>query len=460
MSSNVPELKIAGRRLRASVTWWLALALVLAMAHLVHSPAPARAEEGCFLDQTGGVTCPDPATPAEAPSSLLSEAAYQDMTSSQAAALRRFEEQAVNAVLKLHGLPASDAIDVRFWARDEATGLLQKLVFRAVSTRPDQRTFDQRQVAAWIAELWVARTRPGVLQAGAEYAVWAGLSVSRYWELVNGGASKQELTTFLSRTPQPYNGTSPGTSTSGFCKYVPPAPYADQYDVRGWHACFTPCLQTISDCVPPMTPDQFMSWGQARVTAGSAAFSDKVSATSATLSAAGSVVAIVGGEILGKGVDGVNTLLSVVNAFSPPVPTTSSYKVWTAQDIQAALPRVWEGPDGSFANSLQNEMKNLFRPTKVVVKDLRQQVAFLRNPRNVSHLQPRVGSVVYNMREGIAQGIEARIARMTSRLFTYLGLSAEALVTAFTTIIDATIMLVEDTKLPARSPGMSPTTGR
>ena len=37
---------------------------------------------------------------------------------------------------------------------------------------------------------------------------------------------------------------------------------------------------------------------------------------------------------------------------------------------------------------------------------------------------------------------------MTSRLFTYLGLSAEALVTAFTTIIDATIMLVEDTKLP------------
>ena len=59
MSSNAPELNIAGRRLRASVTWWLALALVLAMAHLVHSPAPAIAEEACFLDEAGSLTCPD-----------------------------------------------------------------------------------------------------------------------------------------------------------------------------------------------------------------------------------------------------------------------------------------------------------------------------------------------------------------------------------------------------------------
>ena len=40
MSSNRPEVKIAGRRLRTGVAWWLALALVLALANLVHSPSP------------------------------------------------------------------------------------------------------------------------------------------------------------------------------------------------------------------------------------------------------------------------------------------------------------------------------------------------------------------------------------------------------------------------------------
>ena len=121
----------------------------------------------------------------------------------------------------------------------------------------------------------------GVQQTGAEYAAWAGLNVNRYWSLVNGGASKQELTTFLSRTPQPY---SPFATTEGFCRYVPPAPYTDDYQGRTWQTCFTPCTWigvdggVLSDaCQPPVTMEEFVTWGQARVAANTTAFSDEVS---------------------------------------------------------------------------------------------------------------------------------------------------------------------------------------
>ena len=128
-------LRTPGRALRTGVAWWLALALVLALAHLVHTPVPAMADEPCLLDEAGNLICPEPETSVPTgPPSLINDAAYRDMTSAQAAAMQRLEEQAVQAVLTFHGLPGSDAPEVRFWAWDEAAGLLQKLVVRAINT--------------------------------------------------------------------------------------------------------------------------------------------------------------------------------------------------------------------------------------------------------------------------------------------------------------------------------------
>ena len=289
---------------------------------------------------------------------MINDAAYRDMTSAQAAAMHRFEDQAVAAVLDAHGLPASDASDVRNWASDEAAGVLQLLVFEAISTSPDERTFDQKQIAGWMGDLMAARTRPGMMQVGAEYAAWAGLSVSRYWELVNSSASQSELTAFLSRRPQPYNGSSPETSTGGFCKYVPPAPYADEYKGREWQTCFTPCTRRPGQCATPRSNSTSSCVGVRRgLTAGVSRVRDKGVAYVRHHDSGGSCLAASAAKP-GKGVDAENTMLR--SRPLPPVPTTGR-QGWMAKLRPHFFDGRGKGRRDLRGQSPEIETKNLFR---------------------------------------------------------------------------------------------------
>ena len=142
MSSNGPSLRSQDEALRAGVTWWLALALVLAMAHLVHTPASGPAEEPCFLflRPQAGRHWPGPATTLPKDHRPCSTTPPTGHDLGQAAALRRLEEQAVNAVLKVHDLPESDAIDVRYWARTRRLDCCRNWSSGRVSTRQTERT--------------------------------------------------------------------------------------------------------------------------------------------------------------------------------------------------------------------------------------------------------------------------------------------------------------------------------
>ena len=361
--------------------------------------------------------------------------------------MHRLEEQAVDAVLEVHNLPDTDALSVRYWARTEATGLLQKLVVRALSTPEPERTADQKQVAAWMGGLVMGRMQRGIQQTGAEYAAWAGLNVDRYWSLVNGGASKAELTTFLSQRPQPY---SPFATTQGFCRYVPPALYADDYQGHTWQTCFTPCTWigvdggVLSDaCQPPVTIEEFVAWGQARVAADSNAFSDEVTATSATLTAYASLSGTVAGAVLDTALQRYAELVLALS----PVDLRKGKWTWTA--VEMAAESIWEGPDLKFANRVTNEVKNLFRPDSMVMDDLLRQLRFLRNPKNISHLRPNVGNIVWNAREALARRIQERVSRLAMKMArANLGYAAEVIVTAFTTAIEETIEVIQEEELP------------
>ena len=340
-SPRSTRLRAARRTVRAGFARWLVLALVLGMAlALVRmvgaSPPAVAAAEPCFLDQGGAVSCSEPGAevaPAPAPPSLVREDAYAKMTSGQAAAMRRFEGKAVEAVLLLHGLPPQDAASVRFWARDEALGLLQTMVIRAVNTPVPERSADQQQVADWIGDLFIARTRPGVLQAGAEYTMWAGLSLNRYWELVNGGASKAELTAFLSQTPKNYSGSTPSTSTSGFCKYVSPAPYADEYVGRTSQLCVTPCTASLYvECSYPRPAlDEFLRWGEARLSGTDGSVSREVTLTAATMALAASVSGSLSMKALLGAPDGVNKVGTLIRLLVS-VPKVDTTEIAAARD--------------------------------------------------------------------------------------------------------------------------------
>ncbi|HEX5165408.1 MAG TPA: hypothetical protein VFV93_08440, partial [Thermomicrobiales bacterium] len=83
-------------------------------------------------------------------------------TVDQIRSLANLEQQAVQATLHNHGLPASDADAVRSWGRADATAELWGLVVEAIQTPEASRDPDQQNVVDWLA---AASKRQSVLAA-------------------------------------------------------------------------------------------------------------------------------------------------------------------------------------------------------------------------------------------------------------------------------------------------------
>ena len=243
------------QRPRGRVLVWLIAVLALALVALTERTDLAEAEDitasdVCWLNPAPGVdACPR----AYAPPGLLSRDAYAAMTPEESAALHRLEAQALDTVLGVHGLPESDRNAVATWARSDAQAALLALVMEAIDTDAAQRTPDQQQAVDWMGDLVRAVVERSASRSGAEYAKWAGLDVRRYWQLVDADASEEDLKTFLSQRPQPYDVTDMSKATGGWCKYTPPAGSIDSdYSARDAQSCFTPCTgQYLCEPEPP-----------------------------------------------------------------------------------------------------------------------------------------------------------------------------------------------------------------
>ena len=245
----------------------LLLALVAALMHLVHTPSPARAEEGapCFLAANGTLTCPDDTAPAPSysPPDLLNPRVVAEAPG-HADALRRFEAKAIELTLARHGLPASDRDAALTWARNDAQATLWSLVVDAMTTPQAEQTIDQRHVATWMADLLDAQNLSAAHHAAAEYARYAGLEVGLFWNKMRW-RSELELRDFLAAPAVAYNKATKVESTGGFCKYRSPAPYQEEYTGHTVQSCYTPCTGMFC---PTPTPkfDQFVRWGQGLAT--------------------------------------------------------------------------------------------------------------------------------------------------------------------------------------------------
>ena len=213
------------------------------------------ADDTCWL---GAADC----GPSYAPPPLLGPDAYAAMTPAQAASMRALERQAVTETLELHDLPATDRDAVSTWARPSAQAALFVLVTDALRTPLGERTEDQQHAAEWMAGLVRSRAEADAQGAGAEYARWAGLDVSRYRRMVDHRASQEELTSFLARTPETYSDADRAKATGGYCTYQPPAPFESEYQGRTVQSCYTHC-STIVCLAPTPSYDSFVRWGQA-----------------------------------------------------------------------------------------------------------------------------------------------------------------------------------------------------
>jgi hypothetical protein len=258
------------KRSRRGLTWFVGLVAgaLLPFAPLTvtmpaaHADAPVfdgkEVKDLCTIS-TQGQTCP--AFPA--PPELLNSAAVDAAGADIAASLRRLEAQAVQNTLHDHQLPSSDSDAVLSWGRDDAEAELWALIVGAINTPVGQRTHDQQNAVTWMAGLASAQTAGSAEQAGAEYATWAGLDTSDYWQMASTATTAQ-LTTFLSsdvRTVGPQS-----TPRSGYCQYRPPAPYTTEYDGSTAPTCSAPCPSMTGCPVPTPTYDQFVKWGDAAAT--------------------------------------------------------------------------------------------------------------------------------------------------------------------------------------------------
>ncbi|HCB02837.1 MAG TPA: MBG domain-containing protein [Nocardioides sp.] len=240
--------------------------LLLPFAQTFVVPQAAQAVEPyvtvgptCRVGSTGPECDPIPAPPG-----LFNPGMLATLDPAIRAALEDIESQAVANTLQDHQLPASDRDAVLSWGRYDALAELWALVVDAFRTTPANRTATQQGVSDWMYSLISRQVRSIAVEAGAEYARWAGLNQWQYRYLADTGASESQLANFLQGGVEAQAlDNSWGTKAAGYCNYKPPAPFAGEYDGSMVQTCFTPCRSPIG-CQPP-TPafDQFQRWGRA-----------------------------------------------------------------------------------------------------------------------------------------------------------------------------------------------------
>jgi hypothetical protein len=212
---GVPRLRSAephGHRsgaLRILARFVLVVAVVLSVLQLRFAPA-AQADDAtvCSQNDSGNLVCPVVYPPPD----LLNPGVMANADNNEYIALQIMENQAVDDVLTAHDLPASDHDAVLSWGRDEAEEQFMAIVLKATETPIDQRTGTQQVVVRWIGKLLKAQAVGAAQSAGEEYARWAGLSLSRYWQKV--GDTQDALADFLSTTPEPWTRGRAATATT------------------------------------------------------------------------------------------------------------------------------------------------------------------------------------------------------------------------------------------------------
>ncbi len=455
MSASSTACHLAVRGLR----WLVCLGMVLTLVPATQTSARADdVVDACRLEADGGLTCPELLGEGAGSDTLLRTAAYDAMTGLQREAMRRFEQRAVEAVLELHRLPAGDATYVRTWARDAATGMLQKLVVKAVSTPVAERTPDQEQVASWVADRIRNREKRARLQEGAEFVQWAGLDVATYWTLVRNGASKRELTDFLSKPPVDINGSSLSTSTGGYCKYRPPAPYTD-YDPSTFQVCHTPCTGWFS-CVPWPTIDQFVAWGAARSGAYSEAQDPVLQAVSGRMEAAASGLGFTARQAILQGVAAVKVpYLSVLRAFASDAEVVRALLPYADQTTPAERSAwLWDGPVEKVGTRLKEVWTHLAVTEPLIhLKNQLSLVATLKQANLMGSTETIAAEVNSAIRAVMAAGDVgdgANIAMVAGRLIRRLQASVmsgfDLVLSAVTSLIDGAFFLAATEALPGQ----------
>ncbi len=465
MTRRRPGYRTAGRCRRPAgrlAAWALVVGLLPVLAPAIAEPAQA-VEGVCFLAADGTLDCPDPTSQAAEPPTLVSAEAYEAMTAAQRDAMRRFEDRAVEGVLIAHGLPAQDADDVLLWSPEEAGGLLQMLVMEAVMTPSGDRTADQHEVATWLGALVAERNGRVSRQTGAEYAAWAGLNVDRYWELVHSGASKAELTDYLSRLPQPYSGSSPSTSTGGFCKYRPPAPFTDQYVGYTSQSCYAPCTNYyLGGCIPAVELGDLRRWAGARLVAGQAGPSDEeVNLTSLTITAGASLAGWAGAQV-GLQLEKLPLLIAMTEQWFPLMTRWPSWDYLVASNAEKlnALEEGWKlvwmkTRTTEYQRSLkQQALDLLLRPARLK-RTLQAQIAWLQSTKALSALRGARWTTVnttWEMRLSSADEILRQVNRLDfiQELAKFSSGWLELVQFALEAGIDTAFKVAESEALPGR----------
>src|SRR5262245_13673073 len=173
---------------------------------------------------------------------LANDAQYDALQHLQFTAHDSVVTNAIATTLAAHGLPASDALAVQSWARDDALAELWGMLVKAVNA--SDPTEDQFNAVHWLATLAKRQNMLAARNAGLEYVKWAGLSQSTYNSLVDAvfadptsHDAQMNLESFLNTgftSPKDFafwtdDNDKIGTATEGFCVYRSPAPFQTEY---------------------------------------------------------------------------------------------------------------------------------------------------------------------------------------------------------------------------------------
>ena len=284
LSRDTPTLKdtpVLPSPTPAAARSFLALLLtmaVMATALLIPSPAlatPAPAPAPAAAVDPICVSDPAQCTPAPMMNKQLLQdpASVYRATAAQQAAIAALEGEAVTTALSDHQLPASEALAMRSWGRQEVLAQLWALMMKAIRTDPGSRSADQAHVVTWLAQLLNRKAEELAHNAGWEYLKWAG-RVSAAEPRPPAAEVLSDLQEFADGTRQPvgYMFGTAENSDSGYCDYLPPAGIEHQYDGNATRAgnsagqwCYPPyqCLQPLGcDNNQPLF-ETFLSWGEA-----------------------------------------------------------------------------------------------------------------------------------------------------------------------------------------------------
>ena len=101
-------------------------------------------------------------------------------TPEQVKSLRNLEADAVDDVITLHGLSASDTNAVLTWGRSEAQAQLFTRLLNALDEDEDDRSDDQQNAVDWMTTMMHRKAVAAAEAAGREYVTWAGLNQGRF----------------------------------------------------------------------------------------------------------------------------------------------------------------------------------------------------------------------------------------------------------------------------------------